>query len=189
MRMRGWFVSLSILTISAIFEFAAPAIAVEGHDCSGSPSDAVITLPMPLAKWGQIICTPVGHVLANHDGWIWIRPDARGTVYFSSRSAAPRPGEVDNNSYFTRIEVQQVKGQEFDEAYGTFHSGFDEKEVKPDAYRVDLTSVSGTAVRLFFFDYDTYAWGMRCPDNTCDPDTRFMVLDKNHRPEPRQPPI
>jgi len=42
---------------------------------------------------------------------------------------------------------------------------------------------------MFFFDYDSYAWAMTCPDNKCDTDTRFMILDKNHKPEPRPPAI
>ena len=189
MRLRHWLVALSVLTIAAPLRFASPAVALEGHDCAGSPEDAVTKLPMPLAKWAQIACTPIGHILMSHEDWIWVMPDASGTVFVPSQIVDAEPEQLGNKSYFTRIEVRPVKGEEFEEAYGTFHVGFDDKEVKPDAYRVDITTVWGKSMRLFFFDYDSYAWGMTCPDNKCDIDSRFMVLDKNHRPESRQPAI
>ena len=189
MRIRNWLLTLSVLTIAAPLKFASPAVAVEGHDCSGAPEDAVTKLPMPLAKWAQIACTPIGHVLMSQDGWIWIMPDASGMVFIPSQVVDKEPEELGNKSYFTKIEVQKVKGEEFEQVYGTFHIGFDQQEVKPDAYRVEMTSVSGKTMEMFFFDYDSYAWGMTCAEGKCDPDTRFMVLDKNHRPQPRQPAI
>jgi hypothetical protein len=184
-----WFLALGLLA------FATPACAVSPvgglgqHDCIGSPDKAVTILPLPLSKWGSIACTPYGHILTSHDGWIWLMPDRSDTVFIPSQLADSQRQMVGNDSYFTTIEVMQVRGQESDEAYTTFHVGFDERESKPDIYRVDLVSVSGKTMRLFFFDYDTYAWGMTCPENKCQTDTRFMVLDKNHRPEPRKPPI
>jgi hypothetical protein len=189
MRMGKWIVALSVLTIAALLKFASAAVAVEGHDCAGAPGDAVTKLPMPLAKWGQILCTPTGQVLTSQEGWVWIMADASGTVFVPSQIVDKEPEELGNTSYFTKIDVQRVNGEEFNQVYGAFHVGFDDKEVKPDAYRVDLTTVSGKSMRMFFFDYDSYAWAMTCPDNQCDIDTRFMVLDKNHRPEPRQPAI
>jgi len=186
---RKWILAFGILTISARLAFAPPAAALEGHDCTGSPDDAVMTLPLPLGKWGQIACTPYGHVLTSHEGWIWIMPDGSKTVFIPSQMADKEPEALGNKSYFTRIDVAQVKGEEYDKAYDIFHAGFDEKEVKPDAYRADLTSVSGKRMRVYFFDYDSYGWGMLCPDDTCDSDSRFMILDKEHRPQPRQPPI
>jgi hypothetical protein len=189
MTKQKWILVLSILTIAVPLGFAAPVAAAEGHDCTGSPADAVLKLPLPLAKWGQIACTPTGHVLTSHDGWVWIMPDASRSVIIPSQMVKNEPEEMGNRSYFTNIDVAPVKGTEFDQAYAAFHVGFDEKEAKPDAYRVDLTSVSGNTMRMFFFDYDTYAWGISCPESKCDTGTRFMILDKNHRPEPRQPPI
>jgi hypothetical protein len=184
-----WALALSALTIAAALRATAPAVAVEGHDCSSAPPDAVIKLPAPLSKWGRITCTPLGHMLTNHEGWIWIMPDASGTVLIPAQELESAKESASAEAYFTRIDVAQVKGEEYDSAYGTFHIGFDDKEVKPDAYRVDLTAASGKTIRMFFFDYDSYAWGMTCPDNKCDADTRFMVLDKNNRPKTRQPSI
>ena len=184
-----WALALSALTIAAGLKATMPAIALEGHDCGNAPPDAVMKLPAPLSKWGQISCTPLGHMLTSHEGWIWIMPDASGTVLIPAQELENAKETTSAESYFTRIDVAQVKGEEYDAAYGAFHIGFDDKEVKPDAYRVELTSVSGRTVRMFFFDYDSYAWGMTCPGNKCDTDTRFMILDKNHKPEPRQPAI
>jgi len=195
MRIPRWLLAVSVLTIVAPLRLSVPASAVESqaaesHDCSAASPDAVIKLPMPLAKWGRVVCTPIGHVLTSSENWVWIMPDASGMVFIPSQ-LMDKPAEEmgDNKSYFTKIDVKKVQGDEFEKAYDTFHVGFDDKEVKPDAYRVDLVSVSGETMRLFFFDYDSYAWGMTCEEDKCDPDTRFMVLDKNHRPEPRQPAI
>ncbi|HEY4265081.1 MAG TPA: hypothetical protein VGM72_07170 [Micropepsaceae bacterium] len=192
MRVRHCLVALSVLTIAAVpFKFLSPAIALEGeaHDCAGASQDAVTKLPMPLAKWGQISCTPAGHVLMSRDDWVWVMPDGSGMVFVPSQMGDKEPEEADNKSYFTKIDVKPVKGDEFNQVYRTFHIGFDDSEVKPDAYQVDLATASGKTLRMYFFDYDSYAWGMTCPDNKCAIDTRFMVLDKNHRPEPRQPAI
>src|SRR2546423_1163556 len=184
-----WALALGTLTIAAGLKATFPAVALENHDCSSAPPDAVMTLPAPLSKWGQITCTPLGHMLTSHAGWIWIMPDASGTVLIPATELENAEKAANSESYFTKIDVVKVKGDEFDSAYRTFHIGFDEKEVRPDAYRVDLTSESGRTFRMFFFDYDTYAWGMSCPDNKCDSETRFMILDKNNRPKPRQPSI
>jgi hypothetical protein len=188
MARQKWLLMLSVLTLIAPLDIAFPATA-QKYDCAGTPDKAVMTLPLPLSKWGSIVCTPFGHVLSSHEGWVWLMPDGSDTVFIPSQFADKNPETLGNNSYFTKIEAAQVKGEESDEAYTAFHVGFDEKEIKPDVYRVDLTSVSGKTMRIFFFDYDTYAWGMTCPNNKCETDMRFMILDKSHRPEPRKPPI
>lgn len=189
MRIGKFLVALSVLTIAASLRLASPAAALQGHECSGAAAEAVSKLPMPLAKWGQIACTPFGQILMSQEGWVWVMPDASGAVFVPSQISDKKPEELGDKSYFTKIDVERVSGEEFDRIYRIFHAGFDDKEAKPDAYRVDIVTVSGKTMRMFFFDYDSYAWGMQCPDNTCDPDTRFMVLDKNRRPEPRRPAI
>ena len=71
MAQREWLLSFSALTIMAGLKLASPAAAVENpHDCAGSPPDAVMNLPAPLEKWGQITCTPYGHMLTSRDGWM-----------------------------------------------------------------------------------------------------------------------
>lgn len=182
-------IALGALTITASLGFVAPGIAAEGHDCTGSPAEAVMDLPLPLSKWGHIACTPYGHMLTSRDGWIWVMPQGLEPVLVPSQVADKRPELLGNTSYFTKIEVEKVKGDEFNDAYKSFHVGFDDKEVRPDAYRVDIATSGGASLRMYFFDYDTYAWGMECPDNACETDSRFMILDKNTRPKPRDPAI
>jgi hypothetical protein len=184
-----WALAISALTVAAGLKATVPALALEGHDCSSAPPEAVIALPAPLSKWGQISCTPLGHMLTSREGWIWIMPDATWTVLIPAQELENAKESRNTEAYFTVIDIMQVKGEEFDAAYGVFHAGFDDKEAKPEGYRVDLTTVSGKAIRMFFFDYDSYAWGMTCPDNKCDADSRFMILDKNNRPKPRPPAI
>jgi hypothetical protein len=190
MAKRRWVATISILTIAAGLKLTSPANAVDNElDCSALPDGAVATLPFPLNKWGQVICTPLGQMLTSHDGWTWLMPDGSGTVLVPSQDIADPKDAVGKMAYFTKIEVTPAKGEEFEKVYGTFHIGFDDKEPKPDAYRVDMTAVSGKTIRIFFFDYDTYAWGMACEEAQCDPETRFVILDKDHRPKPRQKSI
>src|ERR1041384_5585564 len=46
-----------------------------GEECKGTPMDAVMMLPSPLRKGGQINCTPFGHALVSRDGWVWASLD------------------------------------------------------------------------------------------------------------------
>jgi hypothetical protein len=179
---------LLVLIICAGLDPVEPRAAT-GIDCVGSPPEAVMTLPPPLGKWGQIACTPYGHVLQGRGNWVWIWPDGSGTVFIPSQLVMNNPEIVGNRSYFTNIEVSAVRGLEFDQAYATFREGIDGKETPPDVYRADLTSVSGRVMRVYFFDYDSYAWGMSCPDNNCVQDSRFAILDRTREPVPRRPPI
>jgi len=190
MARRNTVLALGVLTVMAGFSSAAGRAidAVPDHDCAGSPPEAITTLPPPLSKWGEIVCTPYGHMLASREGWMWLMPDL-DTVLVPAQISREVPQQVGNRIYFTKIEVARVNGVESKDAYETFHQGFDDKEVKPDVYRVDLTSVEGTSMRMYFFDYDTYAWGMSCPDGKCQIGTRFMILDRNTPPKPREPAI
>lgn len=186
MARRSW-LFLLVLTV-CLNPLEMPRAASVG-DCAGSPPEAVMMLPAPLDKWGQINCTPYGHVLAGRGNWTWIWPDGSGTVFIPSQLVMNNPQLLGNRSYFTRIEIMRVRGAEFDEAYATFREGMDLREVAPDGYRADLTSVSGKTMRVYFFDYDTFAWGMSCPDNNCVQDSRFIMLDRTREPLPRRPPI
>lgn len=192
MASRGALVALSMLTIMAGLKTAVPAVAADdiapGHDCSGSPPDAVLNLPAPLNRWGQILCTPYGHILGSRKGWMWLMPDL-DPVLIPAQVPENAPQKIGNSAYFSKIEVARVKGEEFNQAYKTFHQGFDDQEIKPDAYRVDMTTAQGKSFHMYFFDYDTYAWGMECPGNQCETDSRFMVLDMKTPPKPRQPSI
>jgi hypothetical protein len=179
---------LLIAAIAASFPAISPRAAAD-DDCAGSPPEAVMMLPAPLNKWGQIACTPFGHVLSSHEGWMWVFPDGVGTVFIPSQMVIDNPAPLGNTSYFTKIEIKKVTGGEFEDAYDLFRQGLEQGAAKPDGYRVDLTSISGRTMRVYFFDYDTYAWGMSCPDNFCVRDSRFMVMDKAHKPQARMPSI
>jgi hypothetical protein len=189
MRKKTWAVLITLLAAVGGTSGSIKGALPDDTDCTGTPPNAVMTLPAPLAKWGQISCTPFGHVLASHKDWIWILPTVRKPVFVPSQMVDRMPQPLGNKSYFTKIDVMRISGDEFTRAYETFHEGFDPNEVTPDGYRVDLTSVSGKTVRLYFFDYDTYAWGMECRETKCERDSRFMILDKDHMPSPREPSI
>jgi hypothetical protein len=124
--MAGWIAALH----------AQPA----GH-CAGSPPEAVIKLPAPLDSWGQVMCTPYGHIITNLEGWIWTRPGGYSPVMIPSQMVRDNPAPLGNKYYFTQISFTRVEGKEFDEAYATFIKGFDDEPQKPIGYRLDVKSV------------------------------------------------
>lgn len=169
------FVLLAAATVSQV------SVAAPVGDCAGTPPEAVVELPPPLNSWGQIACTPYGHILTNKEGWVWSNPGSYSPVFVPSQMVRDRPEEVGNKSYFKRIAMVKVSGAEFESAYGAFHTGLDKDEAIPVGYRLDATSVSGKSLKLYFFDYGSSAWGIWCRE-TCAADSRFMLLNMAQRP-------
>ncbi len=180
-------------------------IAAEDMTCGAPVSEAVTTLPAPLGKWAQIICTDTGQVITGQEGWLWVEPTRHAIVIIPSQNLRmagnetkikPDPakamlesGNDTGKSYFTKIEFTKVKGEEFDKAYETFHSGFDQNDGKPAAYRLDLQTMSGKEIRLYMFDYFTYGWGMACSPDGCDKASRFVMLNTHEDPKKLPQPI
>jgi hypothetical protein len=175
-------VRLAAIGLIAFFA-ALNAAAAKADSCDGTPPVAVMTLPQPLSKWGTIVCTTYGHIISNHEGWIWSNPGSYSPVFIPAQMVKKDPAPLGNKSYFTKIDVQKVSGDEFQTAYQAYHNGFTADARLPDGYRLDVTSVSGRALRLYFFDYGTYVWGIWCPDGKCDTVSRFMILDMSHKPQ------
>ncbi|MDR3528240.1 MAG: hypothetical protein P4L57_13275 [Rhizomicrobium sp.] len=150
--------------------------------CAGLPPEARTTLPDPLAKWGSLVCTPYGQILSNHQGWIWSYPGAFAPVFIPSQMVRDNPEPLGNKSYFTSIQWTKVEGEEFQRAYSVFQTGFAPAKKNPVGYRLDVRSVSGRELELYFFDSDTYAWGIWCPEHKCDAASRFMILDMSKKP-------
>jgi hypothetical protein len=175
-------------TAKLLFTLAIIAIGLgatmsqaRAYDCTGTPADAVMTLPQPLAKWGALVCTQYGHIISNREGWIWSNPGTYSPVFIPSQIVQTNPAPFGNQSYFTKIEMNKVVGDEFQAAYSSYHKGFGQDPAQPDGYRLDLVSISGKALKLYFFDYGSYAWAIWCTQE-CDPNSRFMILDMSKRP-------
>jgi hypothetical protein len=182
--------------LMAVLSYGSTTLANEGDQqadgrqmmsCAAS-SDAVTTLPEPLNRWAQLRCTTAGYVITGREGWIWLEPTHKALVVIPSQSFGGAEGP-DPNAYFTKIEVTKVTGDEFERAYEVFHAGFDPKDAKPSAYRLDVTTMDGNDIRLYMFDYFTYGWGMACSKDACDRSSRFVMLDMNKDPQPLAQPI
>ncbi len=48
------------------------ASASPAGDCSGTPKSAIVELHEPLRNWGQLACTPYGHIITNKEGWVYL---------------------------------------------------------------------------------------------------------------------
>jgi len=171
---------LCALVIATGFGGTSPKAASD-DDCTGTPLDAVTTIPSPLRKWAHIDCTPFGHVLASRDGWMWAWLDDSGTVFVPSQMVQKDPARLGNESYFTAIKVSELDAVESDDALQYFHDALEGAEALPLGYRVALTSVSGMSMTLYFFDFGDFAWGLWCPDDDCLPDSRFVVMQKDQK--------
>jgi hypothetical protein len=157
-----------------------PALAQPTISCDGTPDQAVRDLPAPLNQWATIVCTPFGHIISGRSGWLWTHPGSYSPVFVPSQMVREHPAELGNQSYFTSIGVTPISGAEFEGVYSVFLTGMDRDENLPRGYRLDVTSVSGKALRLYLFDYSDSAWGIWC-NTDCKPESRFMILkaDKN----------
>ncbi len=102
-------VSLAPLVIfmTLALELRAPALALD-NDCEGTPPNAVMTLPAPLSKWGRVSCTPFGHILTSHEGWVWVLPDGASSVLIPSQLGVQSPRPLGNKRRRIRGSVQYV---------------------------------------------------------------------------------
>jgi hypothetical protein len=190
MRNRILALALSV-PLMGVLSYGSTTFANEGNSdaaCAVAP-EVVTTLPAPLNRWAQMRCTSAGYVITGREGWIWIEPNNNALVVIPSQAFEAESDLHDSSSYFTKVAVTKVRGEEFERAYEVFHAGFDPKDGKPAAYRVDLSTMAGKDIRLYMFDYFTYGWGMACTKDACDPSSRFVMLNMAQDPRPLPPPI
>ena len=190
MRPRSIMIAFALAAAATTMSTSQPVIAANAQDCGASSSDAVNTLPVPLNRWAQIVCTPYGEVMTGHEGWVWVEPVKRALVVIPSASLDLKEAPPDNvKAYFTKIEIIKIIGEEFDKAYSLFHVGFDSQEGKPVGYRLELGTASGDGLQLYILDYFTYGVGISCPSGNCDRSSRFVMVNVHHEPKPLPPPI
>jgi hypothetical protein len=176
----------AMLVAAVALSLAVNISTARADDCAGTPPQAVMELPQPLAKWGQIVCTPYGHIISNRAGWIWSNVGSYSPVFIPAQMVVNNPAPTGNLSYFTKIEVKEVTGDQYETVYKVFHGQLAPDAKLPKSYRLDVYSVPGppvTHLTLYFFDYGAAAWGMWCPHEKCDPTSNFMILDMAHRPD------
>jgi hypothetical protein len=168
---------------------SAPVAAADTGACPVNASDAVVSLPSPLNKWAEIICTPYGQVITGHNGWVWIEPVNRALVVIPSGTldTEPPPTAV-SKAYFTKVEMTKIEGEEFEKAWAKFHADFKSSDAKPTGYKLVLSTASGDGLQLYFFDHKTYGWGISCPYGTCDTSSRFVIVNIAPKPKPALPP-
>lgn len=145
-------------------------------DCDGSPKAAVMSLPAPLNNWGQIVCSPYGHIISNKQGLIWSNVGSYSPVMIPSQMVRTGPKELGNESYFTSIEMVKLEGAEAKSSIELFETGFDKSPTSPSVYSLVVTSISGKKLSFKFFDYGDSQWGMWC-NKKCDLNSKFMILN------------
>ncbi|TKB43560.1 hypothetical protein [Thalassotalea mangrovi] len=168
---------ISLLFIFFSFNLYASTVG----DCTGTPDEAVTKLPEPLNKWGQLVCTPYGHIISNKEGWIWSNPGSYSPVMIPSQMVQSNPEPLGNKSYFTKIQLVKLNGTEASNSIKVFEKGFDKSEQSPTVYSLQVASISGKELAFQFFDYGNSKWGMWC-NNGCDPNSKFMLLNMAEKP-------
>ena len=136
---QGSFVKYLILVLISILSFSVKSSPV--GDCIGTPKEAVTALPSPLDNWGQIVCTPYGHIISNKQGYIWSNVGSYSPVMIPSQMVRSNPKSLGNNSYFTSIEMNLLKDEEAAASIELFETGFDKSPNRPKVYSllVNLT--------------------------------------------------
>jgi len=149
------------------------------NPCAGTPPDAVTKLPAPLSDWGTIVCTPHGHIISNHEGWIWSKPGGYSPVFVPSQMVKTNPEPVGNKSYFTRIDFKEVdlRDPAASKALASMQEGYS-PETPIKAFRLDVRGSLGRALVLYFFDWGDSVNGIWCgQDGTeCKASSMFMLL-------------
>ncbi|WP_447527574.1 hypothetical protein [Vreelandella sp. TE19] len=168
-----------LVTIALIFSFNAEAATPQG-DCTGTPDTAVIELPEPLSEWGEIVCTPYGHIISNREGWIWSEPAAYSPVFIPSQMVQTQPEPIGGASHFTKIEFLEMPttNPEAQAAITELQSGLDAEPVEK-AYRLAVTGSLNRSLVIYFINIGSTIWGIWCGSDgaSCSSDSRFMVLE------------
>ena len=148
--------------------------------CAGTPDNAITSLPAPLSTWGTIVCTPYGHIISNHNGWIWSKPGGYSPVFIPSQMVRNNPEPIGNKSFFTEINFSRV---DLDDPGAARALTEIQRGYSPDtpiaAYRLHVKGSLGRSLILYFFDWGDSANGIWCgQDGTkCDSNTAFMLLN------------
>ena len=149
-------------------------------DCSSTSGAAATELPSPLSEWATIVCTPYGHIISNHEGWIWSRPGGYVPVFVPSQMVRNNPEPVGNASYFTSIDFKELSLSEpaAVKALAALEADLP-FEPASKAYRLAVSGSLGRSLVLYFFQLDTSIWGIWCgaDGDACASDTKFMLLD------------
>jgi len=174
------FLGVAALTLGVASAPPRAAQAAEETECHGSPGEAVRILPAPLRKWGHISCTQFGHMLSSREGWVWAWLDGSGSVAIPSQMVKHNPAELGNASHFVTIEVSELQPEALTFAASIFDDGLDLDEHEVKGYRVNLSSVSGQSATVYFLDFEKFVGGMWCPDDACIPQSRFMIMERDH---------
>ena len=172
------FFSTLLLTAGATDLTCATAHADEV--CQDMPSEAVMRLPAPIRKWGQISCTSHGLALGSRDGWIWA--SLKDAQQVSIAAGSPQDREIlGEDPYFTDVTVDEMPEDELEPALAVFQHGMKLTGTHPKAYAVTLTVTSGAVAHIMFFDFGTFAGGMWCPDEGCIPDSQFLIMKQERK--------
>jgi hypothetical protein len=162
---------------------AAKATEPQG-DCAGTPSSAAMELPGQLAEWGTLVCTPYGHIISNHEGWIWSHPGGYSPVFVPSQMVRDNPQPLGNASYFKALDFHEVPLSDpgAARALEALEAGL-AHEAATNAYRLSVSGSLGRSLVLYFFRLRGSTWGIWCgADGTkCTSDSKFMLLNMRKR--------
>ena len=188
-------VVLSMLVADVGSASAADSVVQDqGNPCAGSPKEAVMDLPDPLSVWGRLVCTRYGHVITANKGWIWTRPGAFSPIFLPAQMVQKKPAELGNKSYFTKISLTEVEtdASEFQKPWTAFSKIFPNDPFPANTFRLDLTSVSGKTLQLYFLAFEAKdekhpgsLWGMACSQSACDSKSAFLLLDMRRATPPK----
>jgi hypothetical protein len=181
MRIFRNFAVLFFALFSSGFGFAQENLLIP---CDGAPPDAVLKLPAPLDRWGQIYCTKYGYSLAAKERWIWSFPGALAPIHLPAQMVRSQPKEVGHAAYFKGVELVPLPGRGMDEAAEKLTKALG---AKPDgaiahAFRLTLTNQAEQKHVVLFVQTVNEVqsgkslWALWC-DAECNEGMPFMLLN------------
>src|SRR5690606_11073218 len=100
--------------------------------------------------WGVIVCTPYGHIISNHEGWIWSNPGGYSPVFVPSQMVRSNPEPLGNTSHFTKIDFVEVPVTDHaaGDALEALLDGFPPEPISK-VYRLSATGSLGRSLVLY----------------------------------------
>jgi len=173
MRALGTLVALLLLSGSAWPQTDGVVVP-----CRDVPKDAVLDLPDPLNRWGAVLCTVYGHLIAPRDGFIWSFPGTFAPVHFPAQMVRSNPKEVGNGAYFVEISVDKLSPADGEKINTEFTKGLGVRhDPVQNVYRLTAKNNSGGVHTAYFLTFpNNDVWGLWCNEQ-CGRTPPFMVLD------------
>ena len=167
------FIALTLFVFISISSAYAEGMEIS---CDTSPKEAKLSIPEPANKLVHVICSKYGHLIHPVKGWLWTRPGGFTPVFFPSQWAKSNPDEVNNNTYFKKIEVHELNKDKAEGKWSIVGNMFDKEEL-PDLKALEIIAVNNNDNTHTIYVFNN-GWGYSCSPE-CKSTNSFLLISQN----------